>query len=59
MRASFIFWQRKPPAQPGVQLVDKVLCSELESYKRGKEINNGGSGPLKMGHFPQTPIFPK
>ncbi len=33
------------------QLVDKVLCSDLESHKRGKEINNG---PL-----PPNPYLPE
>ena len=36
-----------------------LLIKSAILYKRGKEIDNGGSGPLKMGHFPQTPIFPK
>ncbi len=27
------------------QLVDKVLCSDLESHKRGIEINNGALPP--------------
>ena len=38
--------------QQGVQLVDKVCRLDSLLCKRCIKINNGGSGPLKMGHFP-------
>ena len=60
--ASFVFYGAYAVMRSvrlNTQLVDKVSLSDLLLCKSGIEINNGESGPFKMGHFPQTPICPK